>query len=150
MAATLPGPHGEVVLRHAGEEPNPVPELVPTQLLHMAATTVQVLDLHPVQPPATRTTVLVSELSFTRFVPPPPPEKNSWKKEQQQQPPTHKRHWRRHIISLTAFFLTDLNFCWSFCWLVRYHVDLSDNFVFICMALTGQGPFLKIYFLTNE
>ena len=75
MAATLPGPHGEVVRRHAVEEQNPDPELVRTQLLHMAATTVQVLDLHPVQPPATRTTVLVSVLSFTRFV--PPLEKNS-------------------------------------------------------------------------
>ena len=67
-AVIHPGPHGEVVLRLAGEEPNPDPELVPTQLLHMAATTVQVLDLHPVQPPATRTTVLVSVLLFTRFV----------------------------------------------------------------------------------
>ena len=71
MAATLPGPHGEVARRHAGEEQNPDPELVPTQLLPMVATTVQVLDRHPVQLPATRTTVLVSVLSFTRFVPPP-------------------------------------------------------------------------------
>ena len=29
-------------------------------------------------------------------------------------------------------------------------VDLSDNFVAICMALTGQDNFLRINFLTNE
>ena len=30
------------------------------------------------------------------------------------------------------------------------YVDLSDNFVVISMALTGQEHFLKIYFLSNE
>ena len=29
-------------------------------------------------------------------------------------------------------------------------VDLSDNFVVICIALTGQEHDFKIYFLTNE
>ena len=29
-------------------------------------------------------------------------------------------------------------------------VDLSDNFVVICMTLTGQEHVFKIYFLTNE
>ena len=38
----------------------------------------------------------------------------------------------------------------SLCWLVGYNVDFSDNFVVICMALTGQEHVFKIYFLTNE
>ena len=30
------------------------------------------------------------------------------------------------------------------------YVDLSDNFVVICMALIGQEHVFKIYLLTNE
>ena len=33
---------------------------------------------------------------------------------------------------------------------IRYYVDFSDNFVGICVALTGQEDVFKIYFLTNE
>ena len=38
----------------------------------------------------------------------------------------------------------------SLCWLVRYYVDLSDNFVVICMTLLGEEHIFKIHFLTNE
>ena len=34
--------------------------------------------------------------------------------------------------------------------LVRYYIDLSDNFVVICMGLIGQEHVFKIYFLTND
>ena len=30
------------------------------------------------------------------------------------------------------------------------YVDLSDNFVVMCLALTGQEYVFKIYFQTNE
>ena len=36
------------------------------------------------------------------------------------------------------------------CQVVKYDVDLSDDFVVICMALTGQEHVFKIYFLSNE
>ena len=32
----------------------------------------------------------------------------------------------------------------------RYNVDLSDNFVVICMALIGQEHIITIHFLLNE
>ena len=33
---------------------------------------------------------------------------------------------------------------------IRYYVHLLDNFIGICVALTGQEDVFKIYFLTNE
>ena len=65
--------------------------------------------------------------------------------------------WKIDIISLIRFVrqqyidLSDVMSTRPIIMLTSdFYVDLSDNFVVICMALTGQEHVFKIYFLTNK
>ena len=53
-----------------------------------------------------------------------------------------------HISAITCQII--MSTCQILCRLVRCNVDLSDNYVVICMALTGHVPVFMLIFLRRE